>query len=231
MPKTKKRNKNPQRLARPSGWSTSDADEIECRRLRGLNEPSRIESQAQDDNFFGAYQVDSNNEQTYRVEIRSLAEPINSCDCPDHRINGLGTCKHIEASLNRLHHRRKRAFRDAAAKGSPYIEIFLDRRDHQIRIRWPEGGRRRSKARDLITPFFSSDNILTGNPLDTLPAMQRGINASHPAARRKIRVSCELNAWLETLDRQAQRIRSRNAVMRFDDSRTIFFHNGAIIWN
>ena len=36
-------------------------------------------------------------EQTYRVEIRSLAEPINSCNCPDHRINGLGTCKHIEA--------------------------------------------------------------------------------------------------------------------------------------
>lgn len=209
MPKTKKRNKNSQRLARPSGWSTSDADEIERRRLRGLNEPSRIESQAQDDNFFGIYQVDSNNEQTYCVEIRSLAEPINSCDCPDHRINGLGTCKHIEATLYRLQYRRKRAFQNAAAKGSPYIEIFLDRRDHQVRIRWPEGGHRRSKARDLITPFFSGNNMLVGNPLDTLPAMQRAINASHPAARRRIRVSRELNTWLDTLDRHAQRIRSR----------------------
>ncbi|MBA1446810.1 MAG: SNF2-related protein [Chromatiales bacterium] len=209
MSKTKKRNKNPQRLARPSGWSTSDADEIERRRLRGLNEPSRIESQTQDDNFFGVYQVDSNNEQTYRVEIRSLAEPINNCDCPDHRINGLGTCKHIEATLYRLQYRRKRAFQNAAAKGSPYIEIFLDRRDHQVRIRWPEGGHRRSKARGLITPFFSNDNILAGNPLDTLPAMQRTINASHPAVRRRIRWSHELNTWLDTLDRHAQQIRSR----------------------
>ncbi|MBL3591187.1 MAG: DEAD/DEAH box helicase [gamma proteobacterium endosymbiont of Lamellibrachia anaximandri] len=209
MSKIKKRNKNAQRPARPSGWSTSDADEIERRRLRGLNEPSRIESQAQDDNFFGVYQVDSNNEQTYRVEIRSLAEPINSCDCPDHRINGLGTCKHIEATLNRLQYRRKRAFQNAAAKGSPYIEIFLDRRDHQVRIRWPEGSHHRSKARDLITPFFSDDNILAGNPLDTLPAMQRTINASHPAVRRRIRWSHELNTWLDTLDRHAQQIRSR----------------------
>ncbi|QYZ67792.1 MAG: DEAD/DEAH box helicase [Gammaproteobacteria bacterium (ex Lamellibrachia satsuma)] len=209
MSKTKKRNKDSQRPARPSGWSTSDADEIERRRLRGLNEPSRIESQAPDDNFFGIYQVDSNNEQTYRVEIRSLAKPINSCDCPDHRINGLGTCKHIEATLYRLQYRRKRAFQNAAAKGSPYIEIFLDRRDHQVRVRWPEVGHRRSKARGLITPFFSNDNILAGNPLDTLPAMQRAINASHPAVRRSIRWSHELNTWLETLDQHAQQIRSR----------------------
>ncbi|RDH83663.1 MAG: hypothetical protein DIZ78_14280 [endosymbiont of Escarpia spicata] len=209
MSKKKKRNRNSQRLARPSGWSTSDADEIERRRLRGLNEPSRIESQAQDDNFFGVYQVDSNNEQTYRVEIRSLTESINNCDCPDHRINGLGTCKHIEATLYRLQYRRKRAFQNAAAKGSPYIEIFLDRRNHQVRIRWPEGGHRRSKARGIISPFFSKDNILAGNPLDTLPAMQRAINASHPAARRRIRWSHELNSWLDTLDRHAQRIRSR----------------------
>ncbi len=209
MSKTKKRNKNPQRLARPSGWSTSDADETKRRRLRGLNEPSRIESQARDDNFFGVYQVESNNEQTYRVEIRSLAEPINNCDCPDHRINGLGTCKHIEATLYRLQYRRKRAFQNAAAEGSPYIEIFLDRRDHQVRIRWPKGGHRRSKARGLIAPFFSNDNILAGNPLDTLPAIQRAINASHTAVGRRIRWSHELNTWLDTLDRHAQQIRSR----------------------
>jgi ERCC4-related helicase len=209
MPKTKKRYKNPIKKPRSLGWSTSDADEIERRRLRGLNEPSRIESQAQDDNFFGVYRVDSNNEQTYRVEIRSLAEPINSCDCPDHCINGLGTCKHIEATLNQLQYRRKRAFQYAEAKGSPYIEIFLDRRDHQIRVRWPEGGHRRSKARSLITPFFSNDNILVGNHLDKLPAMQRAINASHPSVRRRIRSSHELITWLDTLDMHAQRIRSR----------------------
>jgi len=209
MSKTKKHKNNPQRRARPSGWSTSDADEIERRRLRGINEVIRIESQTQDDVFFGVFQTHSGSGRAYRVEIRSLAEPINSCNCPDHRVNGLGTCKHIEATLYRLQHRRKRAFQKAAARGSPYIEIFLDRRDHQIRIRWPSGSQRRSRARDILAPFFTDENSLAGEPLDTLPAMERAINAAHTAIRRRIRVSGELNAWLESLDRRAQQLRSR----------------------
>ena len=209
MSKTKKRSKNLQKRARPSGWTTSDEDEIERRRLRGATEAFQIEPLAQGNDFFGIYQVDSDGGQTYRVEIRSLAEPINSCDCPDHRINGLGTCKHIEAILSRLQHRRKRAFKDAADKGSPYIEIFLDRRDHQFRISWPGDSHRRSKARDLLAPFFRDDKILAGDPLDKMPAIQRAIDASHAAVRRKIRISKELNAWLETLDRREQQIRGR----------------------
>ncbi len=191
------------------GWLTSDADEIERRRLRGASESFQIEAQAGGDEFFGVYRIRRDSGQTYHLEIRSLAEPINSCDCPDHRINGLGTCKHIEATLNRLQYRRKRAYQIAAAKGSPYIEIFLDRRDAQVRIRWSEGGNRRSKTRVLLTPFFSDDNILAGEPLDTLPAMQRTIEAVHPAVRRRIRVSKELNTWLESLDRREQQIRCR----------------------
>jgi len=166
MSKTKKYRKNPQRRARPSGWSTSDADEIERRRLRGVNEAIRIESLTLDDVFFGVYRIHSGSGQAYCVEIRSLAEPINSCDCPDHRVNGLGTCKHIEATLYRLQHRRKRAFHKATAAGSPTIEIFLDRRDQQIRIRWPMGSRGRSRARDILAPFFTDDNLLAGDPLD-----------------------------------------------------------------
>jgi len=209
MSKTKKCSNNAQRRARPTGWLTSDADEIERRRLRGVNETIRIELQTTDDAFFGIFQTHSDSGQAYRVEIRSLSEPINSCDCPDHRVNGLGTCKHIEATLNRLQHRRKRAFQNAAGKGSPYIEIFLDRRDHQIRIRWPQGSQRRSRTRDLLTPFFTEDNTLANPPLDTLPAMERAINASHGAVRRRIRVSGELNVWLESLDKRAQQLRSR----------------------
>ena len=209
MSKTKKRKKNTHRRPRPTGWLTSDADEIERRRLRGANESSRIEAQAQSDDFFGVYKIHSDNGQTYRVEIRSLVELINSCDCPDHRINGLGTCKHIEAALHQLQYRRKRPFQDAATRGSPYFEIFLDRRDQQIRISRPKGSKRRSKARDLLSPYFSNANTLAGEPLDKLPAMQRAINASGAAIRRKIRVSGELNPWLETLDRREQQHRSR----------------------
>ncbi|MCU7858488.1 MAG: DEAD/DEAH box helicase, partial [Candidatus Thiodiazotropha sp. (ex Lucinoma kastoroae)] len=209
MSKTKNRIKNSPKRARPSGWSTSDADEIERRRLRGINEAIRVEFQTQDSDFFGIYRTFSVDGHTYRVEIRSLADPINSCDCPDHRVNGLGTCKHIEATLYRLQHRRKRAFHKASGKGCPTIEIFLDRRDHQVRIYWPGGSRRRSMTRDLLVPFFTDSNILAGAPLDTLPAMERAINASPAHVRRRIRVSKELNSWLETLDRHAQQLRNR----------------------
>jgi HEPN domain-containing protein len=209
MSKTKKHKQNVHRQAKPPGWLTSDHDEIERRRARGINEPFRIESLTRDDAFFGDYRIHSDGGQTYRVEIRSLAEPINSCDCPDHRINGLGTCKHIEAAIFRLHHRRKRAFQDAADKGSPYIEIFLDRRDQQILIRWPQGSQRRSSLRDLLAPFFTEDNSLAGKPLDTLPALQRAISATPAVMRRRIRVSKELNAWIETLDRREQQHRNR----------------------
>jgi len=123
MPRAKKR-ASLQRRPPPSGWSTSDADEIERRRLRGATEVFEIESLTPGDDFFGHYRVDSRGGQTYRVEIRSLAESINSCDCPDHRINGLGTCKHIEATLNRLQYRRKRKFKEAAITGSPTSRSF-----------------------------------------------------------------------------------------------------------
>ena len=162
-----------------------------------------------DDVFFGVYRTHSGSGQSYCVEIRSLAEPINSCNCPDHHINGLGTCKHIEATLHRLQYRRKRAFQKAAGRGSPYIEIFLDRRDHLVRIRWPANSQRRSMARDLLTAFFNDEDALVADPLDTLPAMERAINASPTHVRRRIRVSKELNTWLETLDRRAQQLRGR----------------------
>ena len=108
----------------PPGWSTSDTDEIERRRTRGVNEAIRVEHQNPEDEFFGIYRIHPGTGRNYRIEIRSLSEPINSCNCPDHRINGLGTCKHIERLLVRLQHRRKRAYSAAAAKGSAYNDIF-----------------------------------------------------------------------------------------------------------
>jgi hypothetical protein len=160
MSKTKQPRKTPQKRPRPSGWATTDADEIERRRARGISEAIRIEPEAPDAAFFGRYRARSTGGQTYRVEIRSLTDPINSCDCPDQRVNGLGTCKHIEATLHRLQYRRKRAFKQAAGKGSPFIEVFLDRRDHQVRILFPQGSQQRSLARELLAPFCNAAGIL-----------------------------------------------------------------------
>jgi hypothetical protein len=80
MSKPKQRRNNSPARVMPPGWSTSDTDEIERRRMRGVNEAIRIESQTPNDEFFGIYRIHSSSGRHYRVEIRSLAEPINSCD-------------------------------------------------------------------------------------------------------------------------------------------------------
>jgi len=92
------------------GWLSSDAEEIERRRWRGRTEVGRIEALEPDAPYFGSFRVPSTGGGNYEVEIRSLDQPLNSCGCADHRVNGLGTCKHIERVLARLRPRDVRAF-------------------------------------------------------------------------------------------------------------------------
>ena len=153
--KTKKRKKTTrkkQNKLNVQGWRTSDEQEIERRRQRGAAESFRIETLAKISPFLGDFRVLSGNGGGYTVEVRSLSQPLNTCDCPDHAVNRLGTCKHVEAVLHKLAKGKKRAFQQAAAHGSPLVEIFHDRRDDQIRILWPQRSRPRSKIRTTLEP-------------------------------------------------------------------------------
>lgn len=49
------------------------------------------------------------------MEIRDLKNRACSCTCPDFRINGLGTCKHIEATRIWLKRRHKGEVRNGSA--------------------------------------------------------------------------------------------------------------------
>ena len=49
-----------------------------------------------------------------------------ACECVDFRINGLGTCKHVEAVLLQLECRFRRRFRLAARLGSDRIDLVPD---------------------------------------------------------------------------------------------------------
>jgi len=200
-------------LAKPrfQGWLSTDAEEIERRRLRGREEPIRVEALEANSAFFGAFLARSGSGGSYRVEIRSLCEPINSCECPDHRINGLGTCKHIEAVRYRLERGGKRRFRAAAAEGSGRIEIYLDRRDGTVRIQWPRRARPRSRARELLAPFFLENGELSPDALDTLPALERAIAAAPARLRAGIRLSRQLAPWLEERRHEAERHLARQA--------------------
>ena len=97
-----------------SGWATSDEDEIGLRRWRGSTEIHEVVGLEPDHGFFGDFRVRSTSGGGYEVEIRSLDGLTNSCGCVDHRVNALGTCKHIEGTLAALKRGKARAFHAAA---------------------------------------------------------------------------------------------------------------------
>ncbi|HEV8025858.1 MAG TPA: hypothetical protein VGP50_00435, partial [Stellaceae bacterium] len=111
MAAARKRHAKPavERAPAPLGWLSDDALEIERRHWRGKTEIGAIETLEPGQPFFGTFRVSSAAGSGYDVEIRSLDRRSNSCGCADHRVNGLGTCKHIEGALARLRRRGKRA--------------------------------------------------------------------------------------------------------------------------
>jgi len=66
--------------------------------------------------LFGDYTIASKSGRTYRVAVRGPGLFENYCSCPDFAVNTLGTCKHIEAMLERLRKAKGRSFETAAYK-------------------------------------------------------------------------------------------------------------------
>ena len=85
-----------------SNWRTTDQDEINRRRLRAAKEVMRFRNLTPEHPVFSNFSVESASGQTYQVELRSLKPLVSSCRCVDFRVNGLGTCKHVEALLRWL---------------------------------------------------------------------------------------------------------------------------------
>src|SRR5262245_9601831 len=110
------------RASQPSGpeipsvhdWRTSDDDEINRRRWRAQNESFTITNDDPRHPIFSNFRVKSARGLAYSVEIRDVGQRQFACECVDFRINGLGTCKHVEAVLAYLEVRFKRLFKSAA---------------------------------------------------------------------------------------------------------------------
>jgi len=156
--------------------------------------------------FFGSFLITSDSGEPYHIEIRSLTDHSNSCDCPDHSVNGLGTCKHIEAVLKHIQKRKKRLFRAAAIQGSPRLEIFLDRRDNCIHLSCPNDAEHSGTgdALSLLLPFFSSDGCLLNDPLNAIPALQRLLAKAPDKIRGYVRLSRHMDGWLKRAQQQAE---------------------------
>ncbi len=189
----------------PQGWNTTDDEEIELRRWRGRTEISEAEPLESNHLLFGTFRVRSESGTPYEVEIRSLQVPINSCGCIDHRVNGLGICKHIEGVIEVLSRQRSATINEADLSESARVEIFIDRR-HAPRPAITFPGRRGATraAHGWLEPFLSADGSLKPDP-SRVAALLQAWSSAAPRLRRQVRISRHIGPWLD----REQRLRSR----------------------
>ena len=90
--------------------------------------------------------------------MRSLARRVFSCTCTDFRVNGLGTCKHVEAVLLHLEARFPKLFAKALEDGSDRIDVVWDDRLDTLRI---ENGMDRKPV--ALSEFFDEEGSLLLN--------------------------------------------------------------------
>ena len=203
-------------LDRPplQGWRTTDEEEIALRRWRGRTEISAVEPIEPEHPLFGAFRVRSSSGSVYEVEIRSCESFTNSCGCLDYRANGLGTCKHIEGVLAALLQGGGRRLRVAAARGSPRIEVFLDRRGGAApSLAWPTlGGRTAGAARRLLAPFLGLNGTLASDP-KKIEALISEWRVAPASVRRQVRVSRHFAPWLDRQHRERSRVEARAAFL------------------
>jgi hypothetical protein len=196
------------------GWNTSDDHEVALRRWRGTTEIVSVKALESGHPYFGAFRARSISGGSYEVEIRSLTELTNSCGCIDYRVNGLGTCKHIEGAIASMARGRGNSFRRAKAVGSSRVEVFLDRRASPPvpAVAWPaqSEGRNFKPARDWLGQWLKADGTLTPDA----DKIGRLIDAWDDAPARvagMTRVSRHFTHWLDRARRERQRGKARAA--------------------
>lgn len=178
-------------------WRTSDEEELSRRRLRAETEVFRISNLDRRHPIFSNFSVGSPSGLTYSVEIRDLAKRQFACDCIDFRINGLGSCKHVEAVLLHLEGRYKRKFVAAARTPSPRVDLVPDVANGSLRL---VGALRGLPVR--LRRYFGSDGCLKRGTADEITAeLARLAESELP----QLRVSQEVAPWLEARRRSEER--------------------------
>ncbi len=188
-----------QELPPVDDWRTTDQDEINRRRLRALQEAPLVSNRDELHPIFSNFDVHSQSGVTYSVEVRDLARRQSHCDCVDFRVNGLGTCKHVEAVLDHLERQQPLAFALGRQNGSPRIDLVRGSETQTLRVergleRLPRSVRRLFDERGGLVPGY-------------LPEM--ALEIWRGAAQSEMRISQEVEPWLECRRRMAEGVTLR----------------------
>ncbi|MGH8480070.1 MAG: SNF2-related protein [Gammaproteobacteria bacterium] len=179
-------------------WRTTDEEEVERRRIRAHTERFTIRNRNPRHPIFSNFRVGSESGLDYSVEVRDLRERQFACSCVDFRINGLGTCKHVEAVLLHLEARYKKPFKVARENGGERIDIVPD-----------AAGTLRAVGvlGDLPKPLrdlFDAHGLLRHGAAEE--AIKRLTYAAHP----RLRISQEVEPWILAQRRALERKALRN---------------------
>src|SRR5258706_2027688 len=186
----------------PHNWRTTDEDEINRRRARAQTEDFRISNHHPRHPIFSNFRVQSGSGLIYSVEIRDVRQRQFACDCVDFRINGLGTCKHVEAVLLQLQARFKRLFLAAAKSGTSRLDLVPDSANDSIRLL--NGN---SSLPSRLKGWFDNEGApRKGSPEEVIETVKQFAESGLP----DLRLSQELGPWLEARSRAVERKRLRH---------------------
>jgi superfamily II DNA or RNA helicase len=135
-------------------------EQIDLRRQRARTANLTIENLGKN-RVFSDYRV--TNPQTkgqYTVTVRGFDTGDNACTCPDFKSNTLGTCKHIEAVLERLQSDGEVVRRRKAVVTRP--EVTLDYGASQLRLRLALPPRHSDPLAALAERFFDEAGYWNG---------------------------------------------------------------------
>jgi superfamily II DNA or RNA helicase len=192
--------KNATVVPSPHNWRTTDEDEIARRRQRARDEAFTISNTDSRHPIFSNFRVGSRSGLTYSVEIRDVRGRQFACDCVDFRINGLGTCKHVEAVFLQLERRFRRLFQSAAKSGSNRVDLVPDATLGTLRLLNTNGSLPKA-ARAL----FDKNGVLSKVAPEEALAKLEQLRRDCP----ELRISQDVQPWLENRHRAAERLQLR----------------------
>ena len=184
------------KLTRAYDWRTTDQEEIKLRQQRAREEQPKIRNLEPEQRIFSQFEVVSKSGMTYSVELRSLAGRAFSCTCTDFRINGLGTCKHVEGVLLNLEARFPKIFAEAIQNGSDRLDVVWDETLNSLRLESPA-----EKKPQILTGYFDASGLLR-KECDVEEVLTKLPGLGIP----QLRVSQEVPGWIEQRRRRAERI-------------------------
>ncbi|MEY4489605.1 MAG: hypothetical protein RIQ79_2113, partial [Verrucomicrobiota bacterium] len=164
-------------------------------RLRAREDKARVVNLDPAHPVFSNFAVHSPSGLAYQVELRDLDARQHACTCTDFRINGLGTCKHVEAVLLHLARREKPAFTAARVTGSPRIDVVPDSAAGTLRVE-----RNLAHLPARLRLLFDPSGLLQPN---VTPASALALFARQPTS--DLRVAQEVAPWLEARARASER--------------------------